>query len=66
MSVKVNEEYCNLCQMCIDICPAGAIELIDGKIVIHTEACLDCGACFNNCPQDAMEEEVVTKTQNKI
>jgi ferredoxin-type protein NapG len=40
------------CTMCIDRCPIGgrAIELLDGKVVVHEEGCTGCGVCEHDCP----------------
>jgi ferredoxin-type protein NapG len=40
------------CTMCVDRCPIGnrAIELIDGRIVVHENGCTGCGVCEHDCP----------------
>ena len=40
------------CTMCVDRCPIGnrAIELLDGKIVVHPDGCTCCGVCEHDCP----------------
>jgi ferredoxin-type protein NapG len=42
------------CTMCVDHCPIGpaALELVDGRVVVHEAACAGCGVCKNNCPTD--------------
>lgn len=44
---------CNLCGICMDICPTHAISLSDDRIVTDTSACTLCCACVKYCPQEA-------------
>jgi Fe-S-cluster-containing hydrogenase component 2 len=54
---QVNKERCTGCEICVDICPTGAISMIDGKAWIDTNQCNDCGQCVQNCPQGAIYSE---------
>lgn len=39
------------CTVCFEQCPvSGAIELREGKPVIHEDLCTGCGVCFHACP----------------
>lgn len=56
--VKIDEEKCNGCGICIDSCAEGAIQLIDGKARLVSETyCDGLGACLGTCPQDAITIE---------
>lgn len=57
MAVKIDTELCNGCGACVDICPAEAITIQDGKARIDEEKCLECGVCVDECPQDAISVE---------
>ena len=53
--VKIDEEKCNGCSLCIPNCAEGALRIIDGKARLVSEKfCDGLGACLGNCPQDAI------------
>jgi len=52
----VNEEKCNGCGICKDVCEFKAIAVID-KAMIFPEICHSCGACIYLCPEKALDEE---------
>ena len=56
--IKINEEHCNGCGVCIPNCPEGAIQVIDGKARLISDIfCDGLGACIGHCPQDAITTE---------
>lgn len=56
--VKIDEDLCNGCGVCIPECHEGALQIIDGKARLVSDLMCDgLGACLNHCPQDAMEIE---------
>jgi Pyruvate/2-oxoacid:ferredoxin oxidoreductase delta subunit len=53
--VRIDEERCNGCGLCIPNCAEGAIQLIDGKVkLLSDKFCDGLGACLGHCPQDAI------------
>ncbi len=53
--VKIDEDLCNGCGLCVPSCAEGAIEIIDGKARLKAEKyCDGLGACLGNCPQGAL------------
>ncbi len=58
MSIKVINEKCGGCKLCIKSCPFGAIEVVNKKAVIDLNKCTLCGACIESCKFDAI---VLTK-----
>lgn len=56
--VKIDEEKCDGCGICIKACAEGAIKLINGKAKLLSETyCDGLGACIGDCPQDAITVE---------
>lgn len=50
----INNDLCVGCGSCVDICPKGAIQVIDGIAVINRDKCKKCRICVNACPVDAI------------
>lgn len=56
--IKIDEEKCNGCSLCIPNCPEGALQIIDGKVRIVSDLyCDGLGACIGHCPQGAIAIE---------
>ncbi|MGQ7868004.1 ATP-binding protein [Sunxiuqinia sp. sy24] len=56
--VKIDEELCDGCGLCIPNCHEGALQIIDGKARLISELMCDgLGACLGHCPQGAIEIE---------
>jgi len=49
----INSEKCTGCGICVDVCPANAIE-VNEQAVINDEACTGCAACVSECPNEAI------------
>ena len=56
--VRIDEELCNGCGVCISPCAEGALEIVDGKArVIKDELCDGAGFCIGVCPVGALSLE---------
>ena len=53
--IDINHESCVNCFLCEENCPTGAIELIDGKVVLDNDKCIRCVECTNHCPVGALK-----------
>ena len=56
--VKIDEEKCNGCGLCVPACVEGALQIIDGKArLVSEQYCDGLGACLGECPQGAITIE---------
>ena len=55
VTLRLEEEKCVGCGMCLFVCPQAVLSLTNGKIEIaNRDACMECGACATNCPVAAI------------
>ena len=56
--IKIDEEKCNGCGLCVTACHEGAIKLVDGKArLIRDDYCDGLGDCLPGCPVGAITFE---------
>lgn len=56
--VKINEDLCNGCGLCVPNCHEGALQIIDNKArLISDLMCDGLGACLGHCPEGAITIE---------
>jgi H+/Na+-translocating ferredoxin:NAD+ oxidoreductase subunit B len=49
----VDEEACTACELCLDRCPVGAIQ-VEEKAQVDRDKCLGCGLCATTCPTESI------------
>ena len=54
MSIEVVSERCTGCELCIEACPFGAIDMAGDSAAIDLDKCTLCGACVEVCAFDAI------------
>ncbi len=62
MMIKIDEEKCTGCGLCVPACEEGALQIVDGKAKLVSEVyCDGLGACLGECPEGALtvEERIV-------
>ncbi|MBD3414059.1 MAG: 4Fe-4S dicluster domain-containing protein [Candidatus Aminicenantes bacterium] len=53
--IKIDEQKCNGCGLCVPNCPEGALQIIDGKARLVSDLfCDGLGACISECPEGAI------------
>jgi Fe-S-cluster-containing hydrogenase component 2 len=62
--ITVDQERCTGCGACVEVCPTGALYLVEGKAAVDGALCHECEACLAACPSGAIilteqEEPVV-------
>lgn len=56
--IHIDESKCNGCGLCVDACHEGALQMIDGKAKLITDAyCDGLGDCLPECPTGAITIE---------
>jgi Pyruvate/2-oxoacid:ferredoxin oxidoreductase delta subunit len=56
--VRIDDELCTGCGLCVTPCAEGAIEIAEGKArVIREELCDGAGFCLGVCPEGALTLE---------
>ena len=75
--IKIHEDKCVGCGLCVNACHESALQLVDGKAkLVSEEYCDGLGNCLPSCPTDAIEliekdakeynEEAVKKRKEKL
>ena len=56
--IRIDENKCTGCGLCVTACAEGAIKIIDSKAKLVSESyCDGLGACLGHCPEDAITIE---------
>jgi len=54
--IRIHEELCDGCGLCVPDCAEGSLQVIDGKVkLVADKLCDGLGACLGSCPTGALE-----------
>jgi len=54
--IKIDDELCNGCGLCVPDCAEGSLQIIDGKArLVADNLCDGLGACLGSCPTGALQ-----------
>jgi NAD-dependent dihydropyrimidine dehydrogenase PreA subunit len=59
--IDIDPERCTGCGACMEVCPTGALYLVEGKATVDQALCRACEACVPACPTGAIA--LVTRTE---
>ena len=48
--IKIIENKCDFCGVCVTVCPVDCIEVREASISIDHPVCIDCDLCVEICP----------------
>jgi NAD-dependent dihydropyrimidine dehydrogenase PreA subunit len=52
--ITIDATQCTGCGACLEVCPTGALYLVDGKAVVDSALCNECKACLTACRAGAI------------
>ena len=62
MGIKIDEEKCTSCAVCVNTCPFGVLTIKNNQILVG-EGCTLCGACQEECPSQAITIETPQRNE---
>lgn len=57
----LDKEKCNLCNLCVDICPTKSFKIKDENLIFDNTRCINCSLCIDECPQNALKKELTKR-----
>jgi heterodisulfide reductase subunit A len=60
---KTDEDVCGACEVCVELCPYGAIAIEEEHADVNIALCKGCGTCVAACPSGAMDQQHFRTTQ---
>jgi len=66
MAIRVSEDKCNGCGLCVKSCPQAAIQVDKGHAIIDADQCTYCGSCVSSCRFKAIAIEIEKQAQEDL
>ena len=63
--IEIDRELCNGCGLCVTVCPAGTISLIEGKAAVSGGESISCGHCEAICPREAIHVTAIDEEMSQ-
>lgn len=54
-AIWLDVSRCTGCGACVEVCPTGALKLVNGKAQLNEALCKGCEACVQACPVGALQ-----------
>ena len=54
---SVDTDVCGGCEVCIELCPFGALQRVEEQAQVNVALCKGCGTCVAACPSGAMDQQ---------
>ncbi|MDR0913343.1 MAG: CoB--CoM heterodisulfide reductase iron-sulfur subunit A family protein [Methanobrevibacter sp.] len=51
-----DKDICGACEVCVELCPYGAVSIEDDQAKVNIALCKGCGTCVGACPSGAMNQ----------
>jgi len=68
--VHIDGERCTGCGACVEVCPTGAIQVVEDEIgpraQIDQALCRECQACMEACPEEAISVEAEPAIEGEL
>jgi len=64
--IVIDQQKCDGCARCMDVCPVAAIYLVDNRAQIDSTTCTECGACLDVCPEGAIQRSQREQQQQPV
>ncbi|MCF7740848.1 MAG: 4Fe-4S binding protein [Candidatus Marinimicrobia bacterium] len=52
--LKVDNQRCDLCGLCVSVCPVNALEMFEKYVEVDQGKCTACTKCTRICPVRAL------------
>ncbi|KZX11953.1 CoB--CoM heterodisulfide reductase iron-sulfur subunit A family protein [Methanobrevibacter filiformis] len=52
-----DKTICGACEVCVELCPFGAVSIEEDQAKINVALCKGCGTCVGACPSGAMDQQ---------